>query len=371
MSKESDRFITDRSNIDKQITKFNLDNISSTKKNYNQLLENIFGFSSSINLISSNRNKQSHYIYNKSYKILDAPNIIDDYYLNLLDWSSTNIIALALDNKVYTFNYTNGEINFLCENDHNYTSVSWSPNGSYIAIGNNNGEIHIIDILTRTCINMFKHIKRIPTLTWNNNILSSGCHDGIIKNWDKRMSQPCITTMHSHKKEICGLKWNPSGTQLASGGNDNMLCIWDVSYRQLHCINAHKAAVKALAWCPWEDNLLASGGGTADRCIKFWNSLSGKMLNYIDTNSQVCGLLWSPYEKEILSSHGFAYNQLSLWKYPKMTKIQDFLGHTSRVLHMAQNPNGPNVVTASTDETVQFWKPFGNSPKSIFTPLHI
>ena len=29
---------------------------------------------------------------------------------------------------------------------------------------------------------------------------------------------------------------------------------------------------RALAWCPWQDNLLASGGGTADRHIRFWNT---------------------------------------------------------------------------------------------------
>jgi cell division cycle protein 20 (cofactor of APC complex) len=29
-------------------------------------------------------------------RILDAPNLIDDYYLNLLDWSNTNILAISL-----------------------------------------------------------------------------------------------------------------------------------------------------------------------------------------------------------------------------------------------------------------------------------
>ena len=29
--------------------------------------------------------------------------------------------------------------------------------------------------------------------------------------------------------------------------------------------NPSQAAVKAIAWCPWQRNLLASGGGTADR----------------------------------------------------------------------------------------------------------
>jgi cell division cycle protein 20 (cofactor of APC complex) len=93
----------------------------------------------------------------------------------------------------------------------------------------------------------------------------------------------------------------------------------------------HRAAVKALAWCPFHRGLLASGGGTADRTIKFWNTNSGAVLNSIDTGSQVCSLLWSKHQREICSSHGFSENQLILWKYPTMAKIQEFKGHTARV----------------------------------------
>ena len=59
----------------------------------------------------------------------------------------------------------------------------------------------------------------------------------------------------------------------------------------VHRMTAHAAAVKALAWCPFQSNLLASGGGTADRSIKFWNTHTGALLNSIDTGSQV---RWRP-----------------------------------------------------------------------------
>ena len=29
--------------------------------------------------------------------------------------------------------------------------------------------------------------------------------------------------------EVCGLKWNLDGTTLASGGNENFLCLWEAS----------------------------------------------------------------------------------------------------------------------------------------------
>ena len=46
---------------------------------------------------------------------MDAPNFLDDYYLNLLDWSSTNILAVGLSDAVYTWNAETGNIDMLME----------------------------------------------------------------------------------------------------------------------------------------------------------------------------------------------------------------------------------------------------------------
>jgi len=69
-------------------------------------------------------------------------------------------------------------------------------------------------------------------------------------------------------------------------------------------------------------------------------------------------LLWNPFEKEILSSHGFVKNQLSIWRYPSMTRTHELTGHTSRVLHTTLSPDGTVVCSAAADETLRFWKVF-------------
>ena len=38
------------------------------------------------------------------YKVLDAPDLQDDYYLNLLDWSSLNVLSVGLGSTVYLWN---------------------------------------------------------------------------------------------------------------------------------------------------------------------------------------------------------------------------------------------------------------------------
>jgi cell division cycle 20-like protein 1, cofactor of APC complex len=35
------------------------------------------------------------------YKVLDAPSLQDDFYLNLVDWSKSNVLAVALGNSVF------------------------------------------------------------------------------------------------------------------------------------------------------------------------------------------------------------------------------------------------------------------------------
>jgi cell division cycle protein 20 (cofactor of APC complex) len=217
--------------------------------------------------------------------------------------------------------------------------------------------------------NMRGHEARVGALAWNSHLLSSGSRDTTIIHHDVRIAEHNVATLAAHDQEVCGLKWSPNGMQLASGGNDNILNIWDIDAMgnappPKLTLNAHQAAVKALAWCPWQENCLASGGGTADRCIRFWNTQTGACLNTVDTKSQVCSLVWSPHERELLSSHGFSQNQLTIWKFPQMTKVTELTGHTSRVLHTALSADGTTVVSAAADETLRFWKVFGTQSKA-------
>lgn len=63
-----------------------------------------------------------------------------------------------------------------------------------------------------------------------------------------------------------------SNNYLASGGNDNRVVIWDIrNSKSIVELKHHKGAVKGLAWCPWKNNLLATGGGRRDGRIILWN----------------------------------------------------------------------------------------------------
>ncbi len=61
-------------------------------------------------------------------KILDAPDMINDFYLHLMDWSSLNHMAVALSAGVFIWNATDGTILQLCQREveeEYVASVSW------------------------------------------------------------------------------------------------------------------------------------------------------------------------------------------------------------------------------------------------------
>jgi cell division cycle protein 20 (cofactor of APC complex) len=147
---------------------------------------------------------------------------------------------------------------------------------------------------------------------------------------------------------VCGLEWRADGAQLATGGNDNLVSIWDARSLAVPKFTKtnHKAAVKALSWCPWQPNVLATGGGSYDRHIHFWNTTTGARVNSIDTGSQVTSLRWSPHYREIVSTSGFPDNSLSIWSYPTLVRNIEIPAHETRVLHSCLSPDGQMLATA-------------------------
>ncbi|KUI70288.1 WD repeat-containing protein slp1 [Cytospora mali] len=300
-------------------------------------------------------------------RVLDAPGLIDDYYLNLLDWSSGNQVAIGLERNVYVWSADEGSVSCLLETtpDTYVSSVKWSGDGAYVSVGLGTGEIQIWDVAEGAKVrSMFGHDTRVGVMGWDKHLLSSGARSGLVFNHDVRIAEHKTAELVSHTSEVCGLEWRSDGQQLATGGNDNLVSIWDarsLSVPKFTKTN-HKAAVKALSWCPWNMNLLATGGGSYDRHIHFWNTTSGARVNSIDTGSQVTSLRWSPHHREIVSSSGFPDNSLTIWSYPTLVRNIDIPAHESRVLHSCLSPDGQMLATAAADESLKFWKLFEKKP---------
>ena len=83
--------------------------------------------------------------------------------------------------------------------------------------------------------------------------LCSGSRTGAIHQHDVRIASHHVGSFHTHTQEVCGLQWSHDGRYLASGANDNLLCIWDqvagTNSSPLFSFGQHQAAVKVRTTC--------------------------------------------------------------------------------------------------------------------------
>lgn len=68
-------------------------------------------------------------VYFSSFKVLDAPELQDDFYLNLVDWSSQNVLSVGLGSCVYLWSACTSQVTRLCDlsgDGNSVTSVAWN-----------------------------------------------------------------------------------------------------------------------------------------------------------------------------------------------------------------------------------------------------
>lgn len=342
-------------------------------------------------------------------RILDAPDLVDDFYLNLIDWGkSSNMIAVALLNSVFLWDDNTNNVTKLLElqmsengngdDDDEHipyiTSVSWHSKAPYLAVGTSYQQVHIYDVKQQACKrkliegNLLDENDRIPSLAWNQNLIACGTRStGNILVYDVRQKE-CVIKFQHHQQEVCGLKWCPNGRYLASGSNDNTVCVWDfhqwyssgggssssssllppidnhekntdMKTKPLWHFKEHRAAVKAIAWCPWEGSkILATGGGHSDGYLRFWNNSNGTCQQAMKTDSQISSILWSSDYKQVVTGQGHPNNYIHIWYYPSLEICHTLPGHTSRILSLIMSPKGNPIVSLSADETIRFWNCF-------------
>uniref|UniRef100_A0A1I7WXA3 WD_REPEATS_REGION domain-containing protein n=1 Tax=Heterorhabditis bacteriophora TaxID=37862 RepID=A0A1I7WXA3_HETBA len=300
---------------------------------------------------------------------------LDDYYMNVLDWSSIGVVAVALSYTLYLWNADTGDINILLEMDSSnemnlITSVKWSHDGKFLAVGFKDGTLRLYDpnrivppggklelrtmrIPRQSRSGLFHYARiyvNIRVLCWRGAVVSAGYQSGQIIHHDVRVSNHVTGVWEGHEREVVGLHWSPNEMKLASGSGDNTVRVWDESRlgsstsECLFNLNEHEGSVRAVQFCNFKSSLLATGGGMQCKSIKLWNINSGEMLKSIDTGSAVINLFICLCMSSIL--------------YLFMFKLS-FLGHSpERAISIVPSPCGQYVMTAGADETLRMWRPF-------------
>lgn len=316
-------------------------------------------------------------IHKAPVKVLEAPSLLDDFYLSLMSWSRNNMIGVGLEDSVYFFNFLSNSVakhfsiprtiesqSFSSEIDlNNYVcGLTFNETGDNLATGDAIGKIYQTDVETGKIMSSnAPHNSRVGSLHWQENLLVSGSRDKSVKLFDLRQNLLTpVFTFVGHYQEICGLKLSPDGSMIASGGNDNQLLLWDLrKMRLLGSLGEHEAAVKALTWCPTRRSVLISGAGTADRKLRIFDTAKCEQIAKIDSGSQVCNLTFDKDGEMLISTHGYSLNQMIIWQpsrdFTHLKKEEVIIAHKLRVLYLATSPCGKYVATGAGDETIRIW----------------
>lgn len=188
--------------------------------------------------------------------------------------------------------------------------LAWSPNEAYLATGGNDNSCLLFDLAEiipsqesrcasqASCSSQQSQGTRCQSAF---SCLTSNGGPGSAFNGKHLISQLIPSWVHPPVKPPATSLLNDTGTLIA-GGDQTILV---PPNRQKHRF-IHSAAVKAIAFAPWQPSLLATGGGTNDRAIHFFHTLSGSCLATINVYAQVTSLIWSKTRREIVATFGFS-----------------------------------------------------------------
>jgi hypothetical protein len=198
-------------------------------------------------------------------------------------------------------------------------TVSWSPNGKYIAV------------------------------LWDDSTM------------EVRDAQNKYTVIFSQKAGLeYGLAWSYDSRYLAyPGSEDNTIQIWNISTRQcevntLHqCMiyTGHTAQIEAIAWSPNGKDIASASG---DHTVQVWDTHTMKLrYKYEDPGSEVKTLAWSPNGKRLVV--GDNKNQVLAWDALTGAYLVKYPGHTGAITFVGWSPDGTFVLSSSYDGTIQVW----------------
>ena len=92
-----------------------------------------------------------------------------------------------------------------------------------------------------------------------------------------------VGTLQGHSRDVMSVSFSPDGTKVASGSDDNMVKLWDVTSGEcLQTLEGHSSFVTSVSFSP-DGTKVASGSG--DETVKLWDVTSGECLQTLEGHS--------------------------------------------------------------------------------------
>ncbi|GMP80929.1 hypothetical protein CsSME_00035840 [Camellia sinensis var. sinensis] len=239
-----------------------------------------------------------------------------------LDWNAegTLLATGSYDGQARIWNRDGELMTTLNKHKGPIFSLKWNKKGDYIVSGSVDKTAIVWDIKTGEWKQQFE-FHSAPTLDvdWRNNVSFATCStDHMIYVCKVGENRP-IKTFSGHQGEVNAIKWDPTGSLLASCSDDSTAKIWSMKQdTYLHDLKEHTKEIYTIRWSP-------TGPGTNN-----------------------------PNQQLVLASASFD-STIKLWDVELGSLVYSLNGHRDPVYSVAFSPNGEYLASGSLDRCLNIW----------------
>ncbi len=184
-------------------------------------------------------------------------------------------------------------------------------------------------------------------------LLASGGDDNTVIVWDSISWARVGLPFYGHNASVTDVAWSPDGTIIASSSRDGTVILWDVAagsaVRQLSDRSTNW--VLSLAYSPEGTTLLSSG---SDPVVKAWDTRTGQITRtYEGLSGTTYAVAYSPDGRRVAA--GDSYGLVIVWDAASGAEISRLAAHQGAVFTLAYSPDGRTLASGGADSLALLW----------------
>ncbi|GKU94831.1 hypothetical protein SLEP1_g8268 [Rubroshorea leprosula] len=277
-----------------------------------------------------------------------------------LDWNGegTLLATGSYDGQARIWT-TNGELkSTLTKHKGPIFSLKWNKKGDYLLTGSCDKTAIVWDVKAEKSEEQFEfHAGPTLDVDWRNNVsFATSSTDNMIYVCKIGESRP-IKTFAGHEGEVNCVKWDPTGSLLASCSDDITAKIWSIKQDTcVHDLRDHCKEIYTIRWSPTgpgtnnPNHQLILASASFDSTVKLWDVEQGKLLHSLNGHRDpVYSVAFSP-NGEYLAS-GSLDRSMHIWSLKEGKIVKTYTGNGG-IFEVSWNKEGDKIAACFANNTV-------------------